>query len=136
MRRNATLAPDWHVLATNADITSTNAAVADETACHEARGIAGDGKTQPLSGKNCGRVHTDHLRTRRDERTTGVTRIQCRIGLNDVVHQSARAGAERSADATHDTGGCGVVEAEWIADGDCHLPDANTTRVAESRPRQ
>jgi hypothetical protein len=136
VRRNAGLAPNGHVLATDADVTSPDATVADEARCHEARGIAGDGKAKPLRGKNRGRVHTDHLRTRRDERTTGVARIQCRIGLNDVVHQSARAGAERSADTTHDTGGCGVVKAEWIADGDRHLADSNATRVAESRPRQ
>jgi hypothetical protein len=113
-----------------------DAAVADETRGHEPRRVAGNGKAESLRRQNRCRVDADHLCARRDERPAGVARVESRVGLNDVVHQTTGSGPERSPDPADDAGGCRVVEPERVADGDRHLPHPHAAGIAQVCPRQ
>ena len=67
-----------------------------------------------------------------DQRPAGVARVERRVGLDHVVDQRARVGAQRPAEGADDAGGDGRLEAERVADGDDELPDAQA-RESPSR---
>lgn len=81
------------ILAGNPEPTAANAPFLDQPCGHELGGIAGDGETNPLGRENDRRIHADDLALRIDQRTTGISGIQCRIGLDDIVNQPS--GLER-----------------------------------------
>ncbi len=72
----------------------------------------------------------------RHERAAGVAGIERRIGLQDVVHQSARPRPERSAKRADHAGRHRMLEPVRVADGDRDLPHADQSRIAQRRPRQ
>jgi hypothetical protein len=79
------------------------------------------------------RVDADDLTRAVDERAAGVAGIQRRVGLNHAFHEPARARAQTAAERADDAGGHGRLVAEWIADRDHELPDAQRRGAAERR---
>ena len=114
-----------YVLAGDADVAATDAAIANQPGRHEPDGVAGDSEAEPLRGQDSRRVHADHLAPRRHQRPSGVARVERRIGLNNVVHQPARTRAQRAAERADNAGSDGVLKSVRIADRDRDLPDAN-----------
>ena len=82
-----------------------------------------------LRGADHCRVNTDNAAVAVDERTTRVAGVERCIGLDDAVDAPARSGAKAAAERTDDAGGDCRLIAEWVADRDDQLPDANRLRV-------
>jgi hypothetical protein len=76
---------DRDVLSTDAKIGPANASVHDEVAGDEFCGIDRDRKAESLCRKNDSGVNADHLAVGVDQRSAGISRIERRIGLNDVI---------------------------------------------------
>ena len=122
---------DRRVLSGDAHVRAPNPAVANQPADDELRGVRGDRKTQPLRAGDDGRVDADHFAARVDERSAGVSRIERRVGLDDVVHQAARSRSQRSPERADDAGRDGGRESERVADRDDELPDFDRLRIAK-----
>ena len=116
----------------DADEGAAHAAVADQFAEDEARGVAGDGEADALRAGDDRGVDADDLAARRDQRAAGIAGIERGVGLDDVLDHAAgdASGSERPS-AEIDAGGHRPLEAERIADGDDKLAAAE---VAWSRP--
>src|SRR5207245_8151633 len=83
-----------------------------------------------------GRVDADDLAVGIEEGSTAVTRVDGRVGLDEVV-QAAGADVDRAAEAGDDAGGNAVrVLAEGVADGDRELADLQVARITEGCGRQ
>ena len=90
-----------HVLAGDADVAAPDPPVANQLRRDESRRVARDGERQSLRRLNHRRVDADHFALRRHERPAGIAGIQRRIGLQHVVHQTARpARSERPSALT------------------------------------
>ncbi len=125
-----------HVLSGHAHVTASDVTIANQLCRHEPRRVAGNREAQSLSRQNHRGIDADHFAAGGHQRPAGVAGIERRIGLNHVVHQPARARAQRSAERADDAGGHRVVKAIGIADGNRHLADADRPRIAERGPRQ
>ncbi|MNL01188.1 hypothetical protein D3C87_1216490 [compost metagenome] len=69
-----------------------------------------------------------------DQRTAGVTRVDRRVGLDEVfVVVQAQLVTPGGADDAH---GHGLANAERVADGQCNVADANVVGAADSDGRQ
>ena len=86
-----------HVLAGNPDPAAADETFLDQPRRHELGGVAGDGKTNSLRGKNDRGVYPDDFTARIDQRAAGIPGIQCRIGLDDIVNQPTGLGAHGAA---------------------------------------
>src|SRR5882724_12958526 len=93
--------------------------------------VARDGETDALRGPNDGGVHPDHFASGIYERAARVSRIECRIGLNDIVDQTAAGAAQRTTEATDDPRRDGLLKTHWTANRDGDLSGANGFGVGE-----
>jgi len=125
-----------HLLAGDAEIASSNPAVAQQTRHDEAYGVARDGEAEPLGGQNHRRVDPDDLASRRHERSAGVTWIERRVRLDDVVHQPAAPRPKRSAARADDAARDRAFEAVRIPNRDGDLTDPDGIGIAERHERQ
>src|SRR5467141_985846 len=125
-----------HGLAAHADVATRHLPVADETDRDELRGVDSDGEADSLRGQNDGGIDPDHFSARVHERAPGVARVQRRIGLDDVVDETARLGSERPAQGADNARGHGGLEAVRIADRDRDLTHTHRSRVAERGRRE
>src|SRR5438874_1798208 len=82
-------AMQWRSLPSHADVTATDPPLLDQPAGNEFGGVARDRETNSLGRSNHRWVDSDHFARGIRQRTTGVSRIQRGVGLNDVVDQSA-----------------------------------------------
>ena len=122
---------DGDVLAGDADVAATDAALLDEPAGDEFGGFAADGEADALGGGDDGGVDADDLGAGVEEGAAGVAGVEGGVGLEDVVDEAAGAGGEGAAEGADDAGGDGVFEAEGIADGDGDLADVDFAGIAE-----
>ena len=116
-------------LSSHADVAAADAAVANEACRDVARRVARDRKAEALRRQNHRGIDPDDDAARRHERTAGVARVEARVGLDDVVHQPARAAAQRAAERADDAGGHRMMKAVRIAN-----PDTDRARVAKRCP--
>src|SRR5439155_13499681 len=121
------------VLPADADVAATDPSILDQPARDILGGVDGDGETNALRGQNHHRIHADDFAARVDERPAGVARIQCRVRLDDVVHQPAGIGTERPPKGADHSGSDRAFETVRIANGDGELADADVLRFTQAR---
>src|SRR5215469_4524092 len=98
---------------------------------HELGGIDADGEANTLRAHDgCG-IHADHTSLRIDQRSSGVSWIQRRIGLHYAVDQAARARTHRAPQGAYHTGRYGMLEAQRVTDRDHQLSDRELARTAQ-----
>ncbi len=95
--------------------------------------IDGRGETQTLARCHDGGVDPYDLALHVDERATRVSRVDGRIGLDEVVIGS---GTDDPRLGGNDPLGEGVTEAEGIAQGNDPLPDLQGIGIAEHGHRE
>ena len=87
-----------------------------------------------------GRVDADHLPARIQQRSTGVARVDGRIGLDDLGVAKASVldhlGRQRAPQCTDDTDGHRSFQSEGIADGDDSLSHLECARIAQFQGHQ
>ena len=105
----------------------------DQPTRDEMRGVARDGEADSLSGQDDRGVHADDFARAVQQRTAGIPGIQRRIGLDDLVHQSARLRAHGAPERTDDSGGHSLLESIGGTNRDRDLSHANPRRVGEAR---
>ncbi len=127
-------ARDGNRLAADAEPRATHAAFADQRHRDALRCSGCDGKADALRREDDGRVDPDDVSPRVDQRSAGVSGIEGRIGLQNVVQQAPRPCAHRPAEAADYARCDGVPEAIRTADCNCDLSDAKPARVAEPAP--
>src|SRR5215471_4344208 len=81
------------VLTCNAEITPPDFSVFNQAARHKLRGVDGRRKANSLRRKNDCRIDANHFTVRRNQRPTGVSRVQSSICLNDVVNKAPGLGS-------------------------------------------
>ena len=69
---------------------------------------------------------------RRNQRPAGITGVQRRVGLDDVLDHAAGVGADRAAERGDHASGHRRLEAERIADRDDELPSAELLGIPEA----
>lgn len=129
-------AMDRRGLPRNPDIAAPDFPIFDQTAGNELRGVDCCRETNPLSGKNNGRVDPNHLTAGRNERAAGVSWIQSSIRLYNVVNKPAGLGAQRTPESTDDSRGDRRLKPVWIADRYDELSDPDSQRVAKGSRNQ
>src|SRR4030095_8576813 len=120
-----------HILAGDAEIAAAAPTVAEQRRQYGHDRADGHGEAESLATGNNGGVHADNAAIARDQRPSGVSGIQCGIGLNDLIDQSAGPGPQRSTERADNTRGDGVVKAVWIANRDDELSGAEHPRISE-----
>jgi len=80
------------ILACQSEVASSDFAVPDEPRRDQLRSVSRYRKAKSLRWQDDSRVHPDDLPGGVYEGTSGITGIQCRVRLNDIVHQTARLG--------------------------------------------
>ena len=120
-----------HGLDGDANAGTPHSAIADQAAGDKLGRVDRDREADPLCRQDHGRVDADDVAAGIDERTTRVARVQGRVGLEHVVNEPARPGAERSAQGTDNTGGHRALEAVRMANRQRELSDAHLLRVAQ-----
>ena len=98
-------------LADHADVAAPNASVPNETRRDKLRRVRRDRETNSLRASDDRRVDADDLGARVHQRSSGVSRIQRRIRLNDAIDETARLRAHRAAQRAHDAGSDGRLKA-------------------------
>jgi len=112
------------------------ATFAEECRHDEPRRVAGNRQRESLRRQNHRGVHADDRAARGHQGTAGISRIQCGIRLNDVLHEPARTRAHRSPDGADDAARHRVLKTVRIADRDDDLAGTQGGRIPEMRPRQ
>jgi len=125
-----------HILATHADVAAPDFALFDEPAGDMLCGIDAERKANALRGQNDSGIDADNFAARIDQRSAGIAGIQRRIGLDDVIDEPARIGAERAAQRANDAGSDGALKTVRIANRDRKLPNSNVFRLAHPRRAQ
>src|SRR5258708_30260330 len=92
-----------HSLACNPNPTPANALFLEQPARNEFCGAAGDGEANALGRKNYCGIDADDLTARIDQRTARIPRVQRRVGLDNIIDESAGATAHRAAQRAPDT---------------------------------
>src|SRR5205085_8357152 len=126
-------ARQWYVLAGEADVTAAHAPVADQTTGDELGRVNRSRKTDALRRADDGCVDADDESLRRDERAARIARIQSRVGLNHVVHQTPRLRAQGAPQRAHDTRSHSALETVRVADVDDELAYAHARRTTQLR---
>src|SRR5208282_1785545 len=119
------------IVAGDSDIGAAYLAVLDQMTRDELGAVDGDRKADSLRGQDNRRVDADYLAARVDQRSAGVTGIQRGVGLDNVIHQSARSRPERSSKRTNDACGDRTLEAIRISNRDRELTNAHRLRVTQ-----
>src|SRR5437773_9620239 len=104
------------VLSCNADVTPTDFVVSYQQTRDVLCRVYGDGEAEPLRRQDHGGIYTDNFSARGDERTTGVARVERRIGLDHVVDKPPGVRSQRAAERAHDPGGYRALETVGISD--------------------
>ena len=95
------------------------------------RRVDADREADPLRGRNHRGVHADDFAATRDERPAGVTGVQRRVGLNDVVDETTGPTPKRAPERAHDACGDRALKPEGVPDRDDELPDAQRGRIPD-----
>src|SRR5207237_8744265 len=93
------------VLSCNADVTPTDFAVSYQQTRDMLCRVDGDGEAEPLRRQDHGGIYTDNFSARGDERTTGVARVERRLGLEHVVIRTHGVSSQRAAERAHTASG-------------------------------
>src|SRR5439155_602974 len=109
---------------TGASVRQPTANGKNQPAGNKFGSVARDRETDSLRGPNHRRVHADHFTRGIREWPAGVSRIQCGVGLNDVIDQSARLRVHGTTERTDYARGYARLKTEGITNGDCDLADA------------
>ena len=123
-------------LSRDANPTPTNAPFLDEPRGNQLRRVARNREADSLRRQDDGGVHANDLAARIHERTSGVAGIQCRIRLDDVVHEAAGLRAHGATQRTHHAGSDGLLEPVRTADGDGDLADSQGLRITKANVNQ
>src|SRR5690242_19453916 len=121
-----------HVLAGNPEVTAAHPSIAQE------RWKNGDDctdrhrKAEPLPSRNDRGVDADNRTITGHQWAAGVSRIQRRIGLNDLVNQSTGARSQGASEGTDDPSRDRMVKPIWIADRNHELTGAQRPRITEA----
>jgi len=117
---------DRDILAGDTDPTPANPTIFNEPCGNKLSGVTCNREADPLRGQNNRCVHADNVTVRIHERASGVTRIERRIGLNDLVEQTSGLRAHRPAESADDTGSDGLLKTIWAADCNRDLADTQS----------
>src|SRR5438270_12277804 len=104
-------------LSRNSDIAAANAAIAQQAAGDELRGVDSDGEADSLSRQNGGGIDADYTPRRVHQRPTRVAGVQGSIGLNHVIDQAPGIRPQRSPERAHYTRGNGGLKTIGCANG-------------------
>ena len=112
-----------HVLASHTDRAAPDVAVLDQPTRDEMRGVARDGEADSLGRQDDRGVHADDFARAVQKRTAGIPGIQGRIGLDDLVHQTAGLGTHRASERADDSGSHSLLKSIRRTDRDRDLPN-------------
>ena len=93
------------------------------------RRVHRDGEPEPGPGHR--RVDADHPGLGVGEGAAGVTGVERRVRLDDVLDQAVLAHRQRPAEGAHHARGDRAGQPEGVADGDDELPDPQLVRLTE-----
>src|ERR1044071_2136398 len=94
--------------------------------------VARDGEADSLRGQNdCG-IHADDFARAVQKRTAGIPGVQRRIGLDDLVHQTARLRPHRAPKRTNNSSGYSLLKTIGRTDRNRDLANPNPRRVGET----
>src|SRR5579872_6595645 len=85
-----------HGLSLDADITTADSSLAQQSSGNKFRGIDSDGETQTLRTHDCRRVHAYNATVGGDQRATGISWVKRRVSLNYVFNQPPGVGTQRT----------------------------------------
>ena len=88
-------------------------------------------EAQPLAAGDDRGVDADDSAGARDERSAGIAGIERRVGLDDMLDQASRPGAERPAERADHAARHGVLEAIRVPDRNRQLTWFERLRIAE-----
>src|SRR4051812_45394752 len=114
-------ARDRDVLTGDADVAAADAPVLNQPPGDEFRRVDRNRKADALRGQDDGRVNADDFAPRGDERAAGVTGIERRVRLDDVVNQAAGIRPQRATERADHARRHGRLKAVRVADGDDDL---------------
>ncbi len=78
-----------------------------------------------------GRIDADQLAAQIHQRAAGVAGIDRGVGLDEILIAAGLRIDVAAAQRTDDSGGNGVLQSEWIADGDHIVADLELARITE-----
>src|SRR3984893_11234297 len=96
---------DRDVLTCQTEVTPSNFAIPNQPSRDELRRVCGDRKAKSLRGQNHRRIYADHRARGIYKRASGVTRVEGRIGLDDIIHQPTGLRSHRSDECADNLGG-------------------------------
>ena len=120
------------------EMRAPHAPFSHEGADHALCGLI-DGHRKAQADAGDGRVDADHPAARVCQSAAGASRVECRVGLDDVVDDppgASRAGRERAPQGRDDSGGHRASEAVGIADRYDQLADSQALGLAEHGRRE
>ena len=82
------------------------------------------------------RIHTDQSTGTVEQRPTGISRIDGRIGLNNPFNRPIRERLDRPPQGAHHAGRQRMIEAEGIPDRQDFLPDTQVVRRPDGERRE
>ena len=121
-----------HVLTGDTDIAAPDSSIANQPSGDEPGCVARNGKADALRRANHGRVHADYFPRGIDERAAGIARVQCRVGLDDVVNQAARLRLHRPPERADHARGYARLETERISNRDRQLANAQALGIRQA----
>src|SRR5580658_9373422 len=89
---------EWHILRSHSDVCADDAALRDQLARNQLRGVNCDGEAEALSWDNSGGVDADYLAARADQWSAGIAGVKGSVGLDDVVDEAAGLSAQGAAE--------------------------------------
>src|ERR1051325_5453033 len=124
-----------HILTGDTDVAAPNSSVSNQPPGDQPCGVAPDGKADALRWANHCRIHADHFACRVDERSAGIARIKCRVGLNDVVDQTTRLRIHRATERTDHARCYAGLETKWISNRDRELANLQALGAGQTHVR-
>ena len=94
-----------HVLPAQADIAPPHPAVPDQQGGHVLGGVDGNCKTETLGGHNHRGVDADDFAGGGDQGASGIPGIEGRIGLDDIINETAGPGPDGTPQGADHSGG-------------------------------
>ena len=92
---------------------------------------ARDREAQTLSSHDGRGVEADDASCGAHQRSTGISGIERRVGLNDAFDETTGLRTERPAQRAHDARGDGALETKRVPDRNDELADFERARVSE-----